>query len=376
MSSTPKDPPASLTFPAPPPPRIAMPAQSMKLESELNPPDVSDSLHLEELDKNLYRVAPAALWRPVGARGVFGGQIIGLALVAATNTVPAPFKVHSLHSYFLLGGDNTRAIVFHVTPMRDSRSFVTRQVTAQQNGRPIFIMVCSFMRREASPLEHQYTMPPAPAPESLPSREEMLAGWLSKTPAKYHEAIKERLEEPIPIDMRPCDTPSPTDLVYPASKEPRQLVWMKSKTKLPADPAFHMCVAAYCSDHQLLWTTVRPHGVTVATNPQLGMVVSLDHSMWFHTDFRADEWLLYEMESPRTGGARGVALGRLWTRDGTLAVTCAQEGLLRATVDPEKPITGGLGYRRVKDLQRTLLDRDQKKQRDMENEQGELKAKL
>lgn len=117
------------------------------------------------------------------------------------------------------------------------------------------------------------------------------------------------------------------------------MVWMKSKTILPKDPALHMCVAAYCSDHQLLWTTLRAHAVTQWTNPSLKLIVSLDHSMWFHSAFRADEWLLYEMESPRTSGSRGVAFGRLWTRDGQLAVTCAQEGLLRAKVDPSKPLT-------------------------------------
>ncbi|ORZ36235.1 acyl-CoA thioesterase II [Catenaria anguillulae PL171] len=292
-------------------------------------PRTEDSLLLEELDKNLFRCDPAHLWRPVGARGVFGGQIIGLSLVAATNTVPRTHKVHSLHSYFLLGGDNSRAILFRVEAMRDSRSFVTRQVTAQQNGRPIFVLICSFMRPEDTPLEHQYTMPVAPAPESLPSREQMMESWIQQTPKKYHESIRERLEEPIPIDMRPCEP----------LKEPRQLVWMKSKTGLPADPAFHMCVAAYCSDHHLLWTTLRPHAVTGV----LGMLVSLDHSMWYHSDFRADEWLLYEMESPRVSAGRGMALGRLWTRDGKLAVTIAQEGLIRANLNPEKPLTVGFG---------------------------------
>ncbi|KAI9218342.1 HotDog domain-containing protein [Blastocladiella britannica] len=307
-------------------------------------PSVEESLYLEELDTNLFRVHPSALWRPYGSRGVFGGQIIGLALVAATHSVPRAFKVHSLHSYFLLGGDNARPILFHVTPMRDSRSFVTRQVTAQQAGKIIFVMLCSFhTRAEASPLEHQYRMPVTTPPELLPTREAVLEGWLSITPPRFHESIKARLAEPIPVDIRPVDPLKPIDYLYPARKDPTALVWMKAKSKLPVDPAFHLCVAAYCSDHQLVWTTVKPHGLSSVTNPALNMIVSLDHSMWFHTDFKADEWLLYEMESPRVNEARGVALGRLWTRDGTLAVTCAQEGLLRATLNPDKPITAGLG---------------------------------
>ncbi|KNE72941.1 acyl-CoA thioesterase II [Allomyces macrogynus ATCC 38327] len=303
-------------------------------------PRIEDSLRLEELDKNLFRCHPEHLWLPVGSRGVFGGQIIGLALVAATHTVPRAFSVHSLHSYFLLGGDNTKPILFHVTPMRDARSFMTRQVTANQDGKPIFVMLCSFMRGEDRALVHQYEMPtPFVDPEALPTREQVFTGWLDRVPAKYHDGIHKRLAEPIPVDMRFVAPTRPTDYTFPKRKDPRALVWMKSKTKLPADQALHNCVAAYCSDHHLVWTTLYPHAVTGWTNPKLNMIMSLDHSIWFHADFRADDWLLYEMESPRASGNRGLALGRLWAKDGTLVMSCAQEGLIRATFAPDKPLS-------------------------------------
>ncbi|KAI9136822.1 HotDog domain-containing protein [Paraphysoderma sedebokerense] len=267
---------------------------------------MEDSLRLEEIDVNLYRSDPKDLWRPFAGRGVFGGQIIGLSLVAATKTVEPEFIVHSLHSHFIMAGDESIPIIFSV------------------NRKP-----------EKSTLVHQYKMPLAPNPESLPSSEERLTDWISKVPKKFHKLIQLRMKDPIPVDIRPVEITQPEDLIKPKKKDPRQLVWMKSKSSLPNNPALHMCVAAYCSDHHLLWTTLLTHGISGISNPRLKMIASLDHSMWFHESFRADEWLLYEMESPRTGGNRGLALGRLWTRDGRLICSCAQEGVIR--LDPRSP---------------------------------------
>ncbi|KAL7751017.1 acyl-CoA thioesterase [Sorochytrium milnesiophthora] len=292
-----------------------------------------DSLSLERIDVNLYRCDPKNLWLPLGSRGVFGGQIIGLALVAGTRTVPELFRVHSLHSYFLLPGDSKLPIIFHVTSMRDGRSFVTRQVTAVQNGKNIFVMICSFLRGEKPDFVHQFTMPKAPSPEDVSPGKQKFMEAKTHMPVKYHKLLEQRFAEAIPVDIRPCGRPTLEDYFNPTPLEPSQLVWMRASSELPDDPAYHMCVAAYCSDHQLLWTTLRPHAV-FGYSKRLAILTSLDHSMWFHEDFRADNWMLYEMESPRTSGWRGLALGRLWTRDGKLAVSCAQEGLLRATMNP------------------------------------------
>jgi len=300
---------------------------------------IENSLTLEDIDKNLFRANTADLWKPYAGIGIFGGQIIGLALVAATKTVDPKCIVNSLHSHFVNAGDPTTPIIFHVNRVRNGRSFVVRQVTAYQRGSPIFLMVCSFQYPEVSPLIHQYSMPVAPDPETLPTQEQELSVWKHKIPKKYHNLIEMRIADPIPIEIRHAEKRNLKDLVKPSKKEPKELIWLKSRSKLPDDPAFHMCVAAYSSDHQLLWTTLRAHGITGFSNPRLKVIASLDHSMWFHEPFRADEWLLYEMESPRAIGGRGLALGRLWTRDGRLVCSCAQEGLIRVKLPSPKALS-------------------------------------
>eukprot|EP00842_Homolaphlyctis_polyrhiza_P003691 jgi/Hompol1/4322/HPOL_001576-RA len=278
---------------------------------------IEQSLDLEDIDPNLFR--SKTLWKPVGNRAVFGGQVVGLALSAATQTVDPKFMVHSLHSYFLLPGDNTIPIIFRVYRNRDGKSYATRSVAARQRGRVIFILMCSFQVEEASPLVHQLS-----TESCLYSHEQRLREWLEDPrAAKYHKTIQMRLEQPIPIDSRPVSH----KLINLDPKAPLQYIWMKAKGQLPENQAaFHRCVAAFCSDHELLNTSLIPHGLaTGGSERKLSMVTSLDHSMWFHAPFRADEWLLYVMESPRSVGGRGYAHSRIYTQDGRLVVSTAQE---------------------------------------------------
>ncbi|KAK9762515.1 acyl-CoA thioesterase [Basidiobolus ranarum] len=297
---------------------------------------IENTLDLEEIDTNLYR--SKNLWIPVGARGVFGGQVVAQALAAAMKTVSKEYHVHSLHSYFLLAATNAIPILYEVERVRDGKSYVTRTVFAKQKGRCIFTCTCSFQRPESSLLNHQYEMPIAPDPETLPSNDERYSAWLRRTdvPDGYKRYISEVLEEPIPVDIRRTQGLNPEDILYPEKTDPYQLIWMKAKGKLGEDLAFHQCVAAYCSDHHFVQTTLLCHGVNEFSDPRLEMLVSLDHTIWFHAPFRADEWLLYEMECPQTGGGRGLVFGRVYTADGKLVMSIAQEGLIRAGANPKK----------------------------------------
>ncbi|KAJ3014954.1 Acyl-CoA thioesterase 8 [Thoreauomyces humboldtii] len=291
---------------------------------------IEDGLELEEIDLNLFR--SRHLWLPAGARGVFGGQVVGLALSAATKTVDAKYRVHSLHCYFLLPGDNTIPIIYRVQRNRDGKSYVTRTVMAEQRGKSIFLVCVGFRHVMTCP---KYPMPDVLPPEQLKSTEEKLQHMLEHPRVganpKYRQQFQMRLQDPIPIDIRDCHGfQRARDLLCPTKKEPKQYLWMRAKGKLPDDPAFHNCVAAYCSDHYLLTTSLLAHGITGFSNPRLSMLASLDHSVWFHAPFRADEWLLYEMESSRTIAGRGLCFGRIFTRDGRLVVSTAQEGVVRA----------------------------------------------
>ncbi|KAJ3109805.1 Acyl-CoA thioesterase 8 [Phlyctochytrium planicorne] len=299
---------------------------------------IERALHLEEIDDNLYRSTAAQLWRPLRARGVFGGQIIGLSLAAATRTVPDKYLVHSLHCYFILPGSDSVPIIYNVERIRDGKSFVTRRVTARQRGKVIFLCSISFQAPEDGLLSHQVPMPKVPPPEELPNNEEVLRGWLQdpSTPRKYHRFLEMRLAEPVPIEFKPVKKTSGADILAPSKSEPRQMVWMRAKGTLPDNLAFHQCVAAYTSDHYLLNTSLLPHGVNGFTNPQLSMIASLDHTIWFHKPFKADDWLLYEMESSTTGAGRGLCFGRVFNRQGELVMSCAQEGLVRAIPRPPK----------------------------------------
>ncbi|KAI8996040.1 acyl-CoA thioesterase 8, isoform CRA_a [Gaertneriomyces semiglobifer] len=316
---------------------------------------IEQALDLEEIDENVYR--SKELWLPYGARGVFGGQVVGLALSAATRTVDPKYHVHSLHCYFLLPGDNSIPIVYRVARVRDGKTYATRTVTAQQRGKVIFTLMCSFQVAENSTLVHQVPMPDVIPPEELPSTQEKLAHILkhpkvSKN-AKFSKHFQMRMQEPLPIEIRDCQgLGRARDLVYPPKSEPKQYMWMKAIGTLPDDMAFHNCVAAYCSDHYLLMTSVLSHGLTWYSNPGVSMMASLDHSVWFHAPFRADEWLLYEMESTRTVGGRGLCFGRIYTRDGRLVISTAQEGVVRAEY---KDVPKGVSKKDDKDATKPKL---------------------
>jgi acyl-CoA thioesterase II len=277
--------------------------------------DLIDLLDLEEIEQNHYRAtSPSEGWQRV-----YGGQVIGQALVAASRTVPEDRQAHSLHGYFLRPGDTTIPILYKVDRIRDGRSFTTRRVVAIQHGRPIFNMSISFQTEEPG-FSHQFDMPEAPPPESLMDERELRAQWAAKLPAEYQDAFnRER-----PIDVRPID---PQDIFHPDQRPPRQMCWMKSRDPLPDDHRLHQCVLAYLSDWSLLDTATLPHGVSfLQDNMQMA---SLDHALWFHRPFRADDWLLFVQDSPSASGARGLNRGLIYRRDGALVASAAQEGLMR-----------------------------------------------
>jgi len=278
--------------------------------------ELLEILDIERLEMNLFRGRSPQEDR----QRAFGGQVAAQALVAAVRTLLEPDRdVHSLHAYFLRPGDVKVPIVYDVDRTRDGRSFTTRRVTAIQNGRAIFTLSASFHVREPG-YEHQTPIPEAPDPEGLPTWNESMGELLADAPENLRKGVlRER-----PIEVRIVGRPDWTDR---RSLEPRRMVWIRAAGKLPDDPMIHDVVVAYASDMMLLDTAIRPHQVSVLDHG--GMLASLDHAMWFHRDFRADEWLLYEMESPSASGARGFATGRLYTREGRMAVSVAQEGLIR-----------------------------------------------
>ncbi|HWF17025.1 MAG TPA: acyl-CoA thioesterase II [Acidimicrobiales bacterium] len=268
-------------------------------------------LDLEPIEVNIFRgVSPDEK-----RQRVFGGQVAGQALVAAGRTVERG-DVHSLHAYFLRPGDTTVPILYEVDRIRDGRSFTTRRVVAIQHGRPIFNLSASFHVHEEG-VDHQLPMPDAPDPESLPTYKERLA--------PYAKQLGDWLDRPQPIDQRYVDNGG--GLFRTGVSDPRQQVWIRADGRLADDQLLHACVVAYASDMSLLDSTILPHRVSWE-DPRL-MSASLDHAMWFHRPFRVDEWMLYDQESPSASGARGLARGSIFTRDGRLAVSVVQEGLVR-----------------------------------------------
>jgi acyl-CoA thioesterase-2 len=276
--------------------------------------DLLAILDLEELEENLFRGRSPQEQR----QRVFGGQVAGQALVAACRTVERGLA-HSLHAYFLRPGDPRIPIVYQVDRIRDGKSFTTRRVVAIQHGEAIFHLSASFQPEEPG-LEHQDPMPPAPEPESLPTWHERIAKILDKVSAE----MRAGLERERPIDLR---YDGEISIWKSEPRPPHQQVWMRADGKLPDDPALHQVVVAYASDMTMIDTALLPHGVAWADDTY--MVASLDHAMWFHRPFRADEWLLYDLDSPSAHASRGFTLGRIFTRDGRLAVSVAQEGLIR-----------------------------------------------
>ncbi|MEV4731085.1 acyl-CoA thioesterase II [Saccharopolyspora sp. NPDC049426] len=270
-------------------------------------------LDLERIEENIFRgVSPAS-----STIRVFGGQVAGQALVAAGRTVPEERRVHSLHAYFIRPGDPSIPIVYEVDRTRDGRSFTTRRVVAQQRGKTIFSLSASFQVDEGG-IDHAEPMPEVPDPESLPTFGERLGESLSKFGPP----------QPRPIDVRYVTEP-PWVSRENGPREARNQVWMRADGVLavPDDHLLHVCIAAFASDMTLLDAPLARHGVYWGLDNVVG--ASLDHAMWFHRRFRADEWFLYDCASPSASGGRGLATGRFFSQDGQLVATVVQEGLLR-----------------------------------------------
>ena len=254
-------------------------------------------------------------WMPHGR--VYGGQVLAQSLVAATRTVEATRQVHSLHGYFLRAGDISLPITFSVDRLRDGRSFSTRRVQAYQQGEPIFSMIASFQDQDPG-LDHQIEMPEnIPDPESLPSAAELM-GDNPHPVAQYWAKAR-------PFDMRHVG--SPIYFNVEGEKVAHQAVWLKSLGSLASDSNLHTAALAYLSDYTILESIYRRHSIAWA-HPGLKSA-SLDHAMWFHREARVDEWLLYVQESPSAQGGRGLSLGRIYTREGVLVASVAQEGMVR-----------------------------------------------
>ncbi len=268
-------------------------------------------LDLEAIEVNLFRGKS-----PTGSRQrVFGGQVAAQALVAAGRTIEES-TVHSLHAYFLRPGDPAVPILYDVDRIRDGRTFTTRRVVAIQHGRAIFNLHCSFHRGEEEGLEHQDAPPVVPPPEALDAlpAEDVAAG----IPERFHHA--EGLEIRFITEL-------PWSRGAGSETARREQLWFRFAQPLRADPLIHAAVVTFCSDITLVDTVLQRHGFSPWDEEFIG--ASLDHCMWFHRPFRADEWLLYDLHSPTAGGARGFSLGTLYARDGALVASVAQEGLLR-----------------------------------------------
>lgn len=272
-------------------------------------------LDLEQLEQNLFRgQSPQQGWQRV-----YGGQVLGQALVAAVRTVSASRTAHSMHGYFMLPGDPSHPIIYEVERIRDGSSFTTRRVKAIQHGRAIFSMSVSFHKEEAG-FEHHAEMPQVPPPEDLPNEQELMKQLVKQLP----DNIRSYWERERPIEMRLVDIKR---YVTREKAPPVQYIWMRANGTLPDDPKLHQCVLAYASDFTLLDTALIAHGKLLFDKDV--QLASLDHALWLHRPFRADEWLLYAQDSPSAHGARGFCRGSVYTRDGILVASAAQEGLVR-----------------------------------------------
>ena len=274
-------------------------------------------LDLERLEQNLFRGTS----RDLGNRSLFGGQVIGQALMAAQRTVEGR-SCHSLHAYFLPPGDAAAPLVYDVDRLRDGGSFSARRVQAIQHGRPIFSMIVSFQVAEEG-LSHQSAMPDVPPPESLKSIAELRDAWLAAAPAISPRAVN-AMNHAVAVEFKPVN---PWNPLVPTVESPTQMIWFRAVALLPDDPLMHRAMLAYASDFNLIGTAVRPHGESWYS-PRMQMA-SLDHAMWFHRDLRVDDWLLYVMDSPSAAGARGFSRGQVYARNGELVASVAQEGLIR-----------------------------------------------
>jgi acyl-CoA thioesterase II len=281
-------------------------------------------LELEPLEVNIYR----GVSHDIGSGRVFGGQVLAQALLAARQTIDEEREAHSVHGYFILPGDFTAPIVYFVDRLRDGRSFNTRRVTAIQHGRAIFNMAASFHIAEDGP-SHQIEMPEVPPPDSLTRELDLIRDVADRLP----EGKRKIFTQERPIDFRPVD---PLDVFEPERRAPQKNVWFRATEPLGDENLSHQAVLAYISDFHLLGTALLPHGLPLYSSRL--QAASLDHALWFHRPFRADDWLLYAMESPAMAGSLGFTRGSIFSRSGELVASVAQEGLLRIR---DAPITGG-----------------------------------
>ncbi|MGI9323135.1 MAG: acyl-CoA thioesterase II [Pseudomonadales bacterium] len=283
------------------------------MEAELK--ELLTLLDIEQIEMNLFRgLSPKEGWQRV-----YGGQVIGQALVAASRTVADTNRLaHSLHGYFLRPGDTTIPILYSVDRIRDGRSFNTRRVVAVQRGEAIFSMSVSFQVSEDG-LHHQTAMPEVKPPEDCPSDADLREKYAADIPDDLQYFNRSR-----PIEMRFVE---PVNDFNPEPMPPYQHVWIRAIDKMPDDPRLQQCLLAYASDMTLLDTCYRPHAIGWSSEDF--QVASLDHAMWFHQPFKTDEWLLYQQDSPYSGGARGFSRGSFYSQDGKLIASAAQEGLIR-----------------------------------------------
>jgi acyl-CoA thioesterase-2 len=281
--------------------------------------ELIELLSLERLEDNLFRGQS----RDIGTKYVFGGQVLGQALSAAQATMDADREAHSLHAYFLRAGDIDAPIVYHVDRTRDGGSFSVRRVTAIQHGQVIFFCAASFQGEEPG-AEHQLSMPEVPRPEDIEPTPPITAELLATLPTK----VQRWLDRMGPFEFRHV---YPRDDLKPPKRPPFQQVWFRLSERVGDAPELHRALLAYASDFHLLGTTTFPHGISYYQhNVQMA---SLDHGMWFHRPFRADEWLLYSLDSPSAQGGRGIARGLVYDRHGKLVASTVQEGLIRVVAD-------------------------------------------
>ncbi|MEU8196879.1 acyl-CoA thioesterase II [Microbispora amethystogenes] len=290
--------------------------------------ELLDLLDLEQIELDIFRGrSPEERFQRV-----FGGQVAAQALVAAGRTVPGDRMVHSLHAYFIRPGDPAVPIVYNVERVRDGRSFTTRRITAIQHGKAIFSMSASFHIEEQGVSHQAAQMPEAPAPETLPTFQERMRDVFGDEPG-----WRDLLSKPRPVDARyvnalPWEAAKDPSLVTPENR-----VWFRYDADLPDDPLLHIVLAAYASDFTLVDTVLLAHGLAWGSSAVSG--ASLDHAMWFHRPFRADDWLLYAQESPWSGAARGLARGQMFTPSGELVVSVVQECLIRVSPEPHPRVT-------------------------------------
>jgi acyl-CoA thioesterase-2 len=286
--------------------------------ADSQPSPLQALLHLLDLETIEVRVFRGISPKDRSQR-VFGGQVLAQALVAANRTVEKRV-CHSLHAYFLLPGDPKVPILYEVDRSRDGRSFSSRRVVAIQHGRPIFHMAASFQTEETG-LEHEVPPPPdLPQPEDLPSEDSFREEIADRVPEPFREQFLRKR----PIELRPV---ARGDIFHPEKRPPQQSIWVRTTGPLPDDLALQQCVLAFASDMTLIDTALLPHGISWFSGDL--QVASIDHAMWFHRRFRIDEWLLYVQDSPSASGARGFSRGLVYTRDGKLVASVAQEGLMR-----------------------------------------------